>query len=663
MSDTRVRLFELMESFSTPAIAVDYDGHIALSNTRARSVFELSESDLEGQHLSSICSLNSDSPHLETPTWCTASGGTRFVAQVTTLATRIPGEQLDIHLFREIQGVPRIGQRFEDSLLKIARAPEFISGDIDGAADLLTETIARTLQVERVGYWLLTEDRELLVCRSLFELSSERHSRGTHLSSSDYPAYFDALEGGRAIAVDDPENDPRTKEFAGDYLSDLGITSMLDAVIRVSGKMVGVVCHEHVGQSRKWLSDEITFAGEVADQAAHAYLIAKNLQSQAERDRLTSELQQTQRLDAVGRLAGGVAHDFNNLLSVVLGNAELGMRSGHLETKSCLEEIHSAGKRAAALTSQLLSVGRRQVLKPSAIDANELISGLLSLVRSVVPESIELNLSLVEEPGLVYADGGQLEQVLMNLCLNARDAINGEGRITIGTQIEDHETGDDWLILSVEDDGAGIPEEVLDHIFDPFFTTKEEGRGTGLGLPMVYGIATQHGGRVSATSHPGLGSRFEIRLPRTQIKPTESLDPICTDSSITGVTPAHILVAEDDESLRRLTKRVLEHAGFRVSTAIDGADVVEKHAAAVGSYQLVLIDVIMPRRNGPAALEIIRRKEPNLPALFTTGYGSEALSQDIFQREGARVLLKPVPGDELVQAVRDCLSMAQQSER
>jgi signal transduction histidine kinase/CheY-like chemotaxis protein len=648
---------ELLGASSVAALLVNGDGVVVSANAPAEAMLGYEEGELSGRALSNVCTAPRGPASGEIPLLCSARDGRRIAARAETFPCAIDGKPFEVYVLRgEPSGQrPRLDERFQDAILEIARAPEVASGDFRAAVQRIIALVARVMHVERVSVWLFVDEGRILESVSLYEVSHGLHQGSVRLRAEDYPAYFAAIEAGRVVSANDAPRDPCTCEFAHGYLDVLGITSMLDSVIRVSGKVIGVVCHEHTGKPRTWREDEIVFAAEVADQVASAYLVSKNKEAEAARQKLEEELRQSQKLEAIGRLAGGVAHDFNNLLSVILGYAELAEQEQvSPSVRTFLTEIRAAGKRAAELTSQLLSIGRRQVLQARPVDVNELVEKVLKLLRPVIPEDVEIEFRPHSSPAMVQADPGQLEQALMNLCLNARDATQGGGHIYLRVRVErGHERV--WVVLAVEDDGVGMPPEVLERVFEPFFTTKGPGRGTGLGLSMVYGIAAQHGGRVEVRSQPGEGTLFEVRLPYLADARPEATAPEAAKASLAGAGE-HVLVAEDADSIRELVRRTLQAAGYRVTLARDGDEVVRLHRELARDVDLVMLDVVMPKRNGRDAFEAIRSQTPGVAMLFTTGYGAEALSEDFLQEHGIEVLHKPWNAQVLLSAVRRALT-------
>jgi PAS domain S-box-containing protein len=382
----------------------------------------------------------------------------------------------------------------------------------------------------------------------------------------------------------------------------------------------------------------------------------------SERKRLEAQLRQAQKMEAVGRLAGGVAHDFNNLLAVIMGHGDL-MRSVLEEDDPLLpevDEIRRAAERAAGLTRQLLAFSRRQFLQPEIVDLNALLESVAGLLRRLLGEDVELELRLDPGAGCVSADRGQVEQVLMNLALNARDAMPGGGRLAVETAavtldpafVREHpgSAPGPHVRLTIRDSGTGMAADVLAHLFEPFFTTKEPGRGTGLGLSTVYGIVKQHRGYVDVESEPGRGSTFRIFLPRVDaaVRPADPAAPAPAPGGRETV-----LFVEDAEVLRDLLQRVLAQGGYHVLAAADGLDALARVEAHAGPIDLVVTDVIMPGLSGPEFAARLRERRPGIRVLYVSGHAADALGEGP-QPDGA-FLAKPFTPHALLQKVREVL--------
>ena len=365
-----------------------------------------------------------------------------------------------------------------------------------------------------------------------------------------------------------------------------------------------------------------------------------------EAHRLEVELRQAQRLEAIGRLAGGIAHDFNNVLTAITSAAELAARPGR-DPRGDLAIIRDAADRAARLTRQLLAFARRQVVGMTAVDLGLLVTELRPLLGHLLGERIELVVEVAPGAWIVRADQGQLEQVVVNLVANARDAIaeTGHVRITVGAPAGGGGAAG-GAALVVEDDGAGMPAEVLEHVFEPFFTTKDG--GAGLGLPSCYGIVEQHGGYIDIASTEGRGTRIEVRLPASPAPVSPVVTPAATPAARGGET---LLFVEDDELIRSLTQRLLADEGYRVLVARDGVEALELADLHLDEIAMVLTDAVMPRLGGIALARRLRERRPDLPVLLMSGYAPDAqvTASDLPRLD------KPYAPEVLLREIRDRL--------
>jgi signal transduction histidine kinase len=388
--------------------------------------------------------------------------------------------------------------------------------------------------------------------------------------------------------------------------------------------------------------------------------------AEAERVRLTSQLQQAQRMESIGRLAGGVAHDFNNLLTVINGYAEILQADDRMseEQRSHLLQIAQAGGQAANLTQQLLAFSRKQVIQPRPLNLNAVVEDITTMLRRLVGEDIEL--TTVLEPGLapVMADPSQMHQVLMNLVINSRDAMPKGGRLRIETAnvvvdaraaaAHAEASPGRHVTMSVADTGAGIDRETLGHIFEPFFTTKGKGEGTGLGLSMVYGIVTQSGGWISTVSEPGLGTTFTVYLPQVEaeaeVHPAGAAFPEQVSGSET------ILLVEDQPSVRRLASSVLRGCGYRLIEAENGEEALQAAADFSGTIHLLLTDVVLPGMTGKELADRLLTARAGMKVLFVSGYAEDVIAHRGVVNAGIRYLPKPYAPHVLAVKVREVLN-------
>ena len=383
-----------------------------------------------------------------------------------------------------------------------------------------------------------------------------------------------------------------------------------------------------------------------------------------EHKKLEEQLRHSQKMEAIGQLAGGIAHDFNNILTAVIGYANLlQMRLGDgNQLRSYVDQIIASSERAANLTQSLLAFGRKQILDPKAITVNEIIKSMEKLLTRLISEDIELKTQFANKDLTVFADAAQMGQVLMNLVTNARDAMPDGGKLTIstglvqldGTFVKRHGYGKPgmYAMISVSDSGVGMSEKTRQRVFEPFFTTKEVGKGTGLGLAIVYGIVKQHNGFANVYSELGQGSTFKVYLPL--IRSAYGEEKEASLSPPVGGTET-ILIAEDDTEVRRLTKNVLEEFGYTVIEAVDGEDAISKFLKHKRKVDLIMLDVVMPRKNGKEVYQYVRKVRPDIKALFTSGYTADVIHEKGVLDEGLNFVSKPVAPTELLRKLRDIL--------
>jgi PAS domain S-box-containing protein len=386
------------------------------------------------------------------------------------------------------------------------------------------------------------------------------------------------------------------------------------------------------------------------------------------RRQLEAQFRQAQKMEVVGQLAGGVAHDFNNLLTVIIGNGELvlgQLPSGHLAREELLEVL-KAGERAAVLTRQLLAFSRKQILAPVVLDLNKVVSHLQKMLERLIGEQIELSTVLEPRLACIRADPGQLEQSIVNLVVNARDAIPGSGRITIETKVVEltkeyaqekgYVTPGPHVRLMVSDTGTGMDAETRSRVFEPFFTTKEHGKGTGLGLSMVYGIVKQSGGSIEVESEPGQGTSVQIYFPVTAEKALE-LSPGRPSKSIHGTET--ILLVEDEDGVRSFLRRALKAEGYSVLEAPNAESAIEVARTHAGPIGLLLTDTVMPGLSGPELARQLAQTRPEMKVLFISGYTNDAVLRTSVLDANAAFLQKPFSPAALGLKVRELLREAE----
>jgi len=398
-----------------------------------------------------------------------------------------------------------------------------------------------------------------------------------------------------------------------------------------------------------------------ANEILREEIVERNRAEEGRRH-LEEQVRGAQRMEAVGRLAGGVAHDFNNLLTVIIGRCEvmLDRLSGNHPMLPDVMLIHDAAHKAAGVTRQLLAFGRKQVLQPRVLDLNVIISNMRAIMLSLISENIHLKVTLNPETLRAEADRGQLEQVIMNLVVNAIDAMSKGGELEISTNNETLDkrpadfgftpTPGRYAVLSVRDTGEGMSAETLSHIFEPFFTTKGDTKGTGLGLSTVYGIVKQSGGYIHAISAPGQGSTFKLYLPGLD----RAADPLNPEYKEAPRGMETVLLAEDAHVVRKLTRELLENRGYRVIEAASGEEAVQICGSYSGRIDLVLSDIIMAHMNGHELATEVTRIRPGIKVLLMSGYADE-ITRDQIAKTGFKFIAKPFTSNGLGLKVREAL--------
>lgn len=406
----------------------------------------------------------------------------------------------------------------------------------------------------------------------------------------------------------------------------------------------------------------------IVDERGHRKLVG-TVQDVTDRVHLEAQLRRSQKMEAIGQLAGGVAHDFNNVLTVVEGYTGLLLSSQSIgdDDRTFIDEIRHAARRAGALTRQLLAFSRQQVLQPQLVDVNEAIADVEKMLRRLIGEHIEFQTNLSPSIDLVKADPGQLEQVLMNLVVNARDAMDAGGTLTIETTTvvidAAYTTGDApnscagrYVMLAVSDTGTGISPHDLEHIFEPFFTTKESGKGTGLGLSTVHGIVEQSGGHMSVHSEVARGTTFKIYLPCAEVNADAIAAASVRVASRAGSET--ILLVEDDRAVRTVATAALQRGGYRVIEADNGVSALRIVEAGDAAFDLVLSDMVMPGMGGRELAGHLQRLLPDVPVVLMSGYTRDAMLHSAQLPAGSPFLEKPFTPDGLTQKIRETLDRA-----
>ncbi len=532
-------------------------------------------------------------------------------------------------------------------------------------AELEQRVLERTEQIAKVNEALEADNSERRKSEERFRQSEERFRKAFH--GSPLPMTISTESAGRFLDANDAFLALVKLErpaVVGRTVSDLGYWVDSQARLTVLQRL-----HES-GKVIDFSAQLLDSAGEKHEASVSAEMIELEGQpcvltitrDTTETKRLQQQFQQAQKMEAIGLLAGGVAHDFNNLLGVILGNSQLLEESSAFTTAQMkrIHEIEKAAQRATAVTRQLLAFSRRQVLETRVLDLNALITDVTKLLRRLIGEDVQLTLRLEPAAGHIKADPGQLEQVVMNLAVNARDAMPRGGQLVIETTnldlTDDQPVGlpqvapGSYVLLSVSDTGCGMDAETQSRIFEPFFTTKELGKGTGLGLSMVYGVIKQSGGYIQVNTELGVGTTFKIYLPRMNER-LAAVDPQPSDVEIPRGTETIILV-EDEEALRFLTTEILEAAGYKILEAQNGLHAVELARQYGEQIHLLLTDVVMPGMNGRELADSLGVSRPGIKVLYVSGYTDELVAQHGLLSPGMELLHKPFTKDALLRRVR-----------
>jgi PAS domain S-box-containing protein len=570
---------------------------------------------------------------------------------------------------------------FASELSAAQRRLQTLQGEAGGLADpeRLTAELAvlrEQLEVLEVAHEELEQQNQALL-EAREELERQRHRYG-HLFEeapfgylvTDLQGNIEEINGAAAALFGGPQilypRKPLTVFFDGETQG-----TFLDLIARVrAGERIGEV------EVRIRSRDREPFAAMLAgvrdpdthERAARLRWTLRDVsQTRAAQEALRSSeerLRHSQRLEAVGRLAGGIAHSFNNLLAAISFQCELlcdALEEGD-PRRGPVEEIQRAGERAAALARQLLAYGRKQVLQPRVLRLNDVIREVEPMLRRLIGEHIRLETRLDPADGAIHVDLGQLEQVILNLAVNARDAMREGGTLELAVESAEIAAGEagelppgSYVRLSVRDTGSGMAPEVMQHIFEPFFTTKERGAGTGLGLATVHGIVHQSGGQIRAESEPGRGTRFLILLPRiaeeaerAPVRPTQRARRVRHGSEV-------VLLVEDEDNIRQPAVEILESRGYRVLAAADGTAALAASEGHDGPIHILVTDVVMPGISGNQLAQRLLARRPEMRVLYISGYPEDAIAHHGVLHPEQHFLQKPFPPGQFLEKVREVL--------
>ena len=527
----------------------------------------------------------------------------------------------------------------------------------------LAEAGSRLLDTDAVGFRLVEGDRLVLVATS---------GGADEIMAPEPNPIAEGLTGevartGEPLTVLDAANDARCLPYGREAAARLGYRGWLGVPIKVGDRVTGVLS-AWTRRPTGFSADDLTIVAALASQAAVALendrLYQELERSYRELTQTQAQLMQSQKMEAIGQLAGGIAHDFNNLLTVITGRTivALSQSAPGSALHRHLELVKQSADRAAALTHQLLAYSRRQVLQPKVLDLNAVIAGVAPMLQRLIGEDIELRIVRGEGLWPIRVDPGQIEQVIMNLSVNARDAMPDGGRLLIEaanvelgqapSTMSDPVAEGPYVMLKVEDTGTGMDEETQRRIFEPFFTTKEVGQGTGLGLATVQGVVSQHGGAVRVYSAPGKGTTFKIYLPRAEGSMEATTGADVRQAPLGKGT---ILLVEDETEVRRLARQVMETAGYTVLEAHEGNEALALCQRNETSIDLLLTDVIMPGMSGRELADRLTTMRPTMKVLFVSGYTDDRLGRHGVLEPGVEFLAKPFSPAELLERIHEAL--------
>jgi two-component system cell cycle sensor histidine kinase/response regulator CckA len=568
-----------------------------------------------------------------------------------------------------VQGIARdVTERKRAQAMQIRRgAQQALRGDINSALaetntplrrllEHCSEAMVQHLDVALARIWTFNRNEEMLELEASAGMYTQLEGSLAHLDVG-------AFNVSRIAENHLPHttNDILSDRKVGDkqWARREGMIAFAGYPLIVEARVIGVMA---VFSRQRLADDTLDALSSVAD------IISQGIERKRAEEALQAsedQLRQSQKLEAVGQLAGGVAHDFNNLLTVINGYSDLLMRrmSQGDEMRSKVEEIKKAGERAASLTRQLLAFSRKQVLQPKVLQLNAVVTDVEKMLRRLIGEDIDLITVLDPSLGQIKADPGQIQQVIINLAVNARDAMPQGGKLTIETRnvhldnefARKHATirAGDYVMLAICDTGMGMDAETQARIFEPFFTTKEPGKGTGLGCATVYGIVRQSDGNIWVSSEPGKGTTFKVYLPAVLNEAQSEIENETSAALPQG--REKVLLTEDEEPVRRLTKTILEINGYQVFEASDGDEALALHEKHRGEFDLIITDVVMPNMSGPQLAESLEAKSPGLKVLYLSGYTDDAIVRHGLLDQKVNFLQKPFTPDALLRKVREVL--------
>jgi GAF domain-containing protein len=589
-----------------------------------------------------------------------------------TLANQIAVAIRNAHLYEEVQYELAERTRVEEEVLRRNRELALLNRIIAASAtslepevilEIVCRELAQIFDVPQAAATLLNEERTSAVVVAEYLTEGRPAAWGQRIPVENNPSFQYLLTLKAPLSVDDAQNDPRLAPIH-ELMRQRGTISLLLLPLVIKGEVVGSLGLDAI-EPRHFSTEEVSLAWSVADQVAGALARA---QLDQEHRQLEEQFRQAQKMEAIGRLAGGMAHDFNNLLTVITGYSEL-LLHRHLDSNDPrhkdIEQIYKAAERAAVLTRQLLAFSRQQVIRPKVLDLNVIIADINQMLRRLISEDIDLIIAPDSALGYVKVDPGQLEQIIMNLVVNACDAMPQGGKLTIKTA--NINLGEDYvgrhvglkpgsyIMLTISDTGVGMDVETRSHIFEPFFTTKE--KGTGLGLATVYGIVQQNKGHILVSSNPGQGTTFTVYLPRID-QTTELTDQDQVPTESFGGTET-ILLVEDEDMVRELARYTLLQKGYKILEARHGQEALEVCKRYEDSIHLLLTDVVMPGGlSGYQLAERLVSLHPEIKVIYMSGYVDKDIIHHVILDSEMAFLQKPFSPTTLTRKVREILDVS-----
>ena len=588
--------------------------------------------------------------------------GSVFSVEIVSHGIEFVGRTAEIVLATDIterlQSEEQRARRLNQTALRadVSVALSEPEGSLRKIIQICVESVTRNLSAALARIWTLNQKDNVLELQASAGLYTHINGAHSHVPVGDLKIGRIAQNKAPHL-TNDVMNDPEISDK--NWARENGIVAFAGYPLMVEDRLVGVLA---MFSHRPLEPDTLEILESVAEIISQAI---ERKRTEAALRNTEEQLRQSQRLEAIGQLAGGVAHDFNNLLTAIIGYSDISM--GRLMTEDplygTLNEIKKAGERAANLTRQLLAFSRKQVLMPRVLDLNRIVMDMSKMLHRLLGEDIELKPILEMKLGSVKADPGQIEQVIMNLAINARDAMPEGGRLTVETSnvfLENEYASlhigvnpGPYVLIAISDNGSGMNEETKSHIFEPFFTTKEPGKGTGLGLSTVYGIVKQSGGSIWVYSEPDKGTTFKVYLPRVD-QTAEEIKRTTSTSELPRGTET-ILLAEDEEVVRNLVRSVLEKLGYTILEAANGGAgllICERHP---GTIHLLLTDVVMPEMSGRELADRLNNVRPEMKILYMSGYTEKAINHHGVLDEKVNFIHKPFSPAALAMKVREVL--------